>query len=309
MVTGEVGAISDNGTFRVAVTHTNYPSPICFNVYFRGVRHRYCENLPPQNPNYADLSAMCMTEPSELRIVPIDCGQDEYLPGEWKTTISPPPGATKPTVSVTTDKAFDPVAQRIRNKATVKWEFGAATNGWSVRLDAMPWATADGAQHAGSVLWNVGPTVARIGTKDYYFDSPGGAQQYLIKATAEACSGKTTDDAAAECTPCDGTASDDPVYFNDGNVGVSDGDPLPAIAGVTLARSYNSNEQVVALFGRGWTTLFDRRLIVNADGGESVISVTTETNDVVTFRGTGGSYRQTWPKARHAAGTLQYVAL
>jgi RHS repeat-associated protein len=86
---------------------------------------------------------------------------------------------------------------------------------------------------------------------------------------------------------------------------VTDGDPLPPLAEHRLVRTYNSDEQVVALFGRGWTTLFDRRMIVNVDGPELIVSLVTATNEMVTFRGRDGVFRQTWPTAQRGFGTLE----
>jgi len=86
---------------------------------------------------------------------------------------------------------------------------------------------------------------------------------------------------------------------------LTDVDPLPSIAGHAFARTYNSDEQIVALFGRGWTTIFERRLIVDSSGGVSIIS---PTNEAVTFRNTPSGWRQVWPTARPPFGTLQYNA-
>lgn len=300
IVTGQVSPIEADGSFRVWVERTDYPNNLSFTVHFRGGSSNY----PLGDSRYITLWADCMTEPSELRIVPNDCGFNPYLPGEWVTTI----GATanlKPTVSLTVDKAFDPAENRMRSKATVTWDLGLYTNAWDLRVDALPWKNADGHVYAGYVLWSPDP-VTRTGTDEFFFDTPSTAQQFTILAVAQSCTGRATQEVSADCSPCDETASKDPVYFNDGNVRVTDGDPLPPIGGHRLVRTYNSDEQVIAPFGRGWTTPFDQRLIVNDDGGEEIVSIVTGTNEVVTFRGGPGAYRQTWPSRRTASGTLSY---
>ena len=75
-----------------------------------------------------------------------------------------------------------------------------------------------------------------------------------------------------------------------------------------LVRTYNSDEQVEASFGRGFTTLFDRRMILNSDGAEQIVSFVTEANQAVVFRGAGGVFRQTWPRGRQASDTLSQDA-
>jgi hypothetical protein len=193
----------------------------------------------------------------------------------------------------------------LRRKAVVTWDMGDAASGWRVSIDRMSWRTADGVPLSSATLWS--SPVERTGTHGVFFDPPGNGQQMTIFATAQSCGGKVTKQVAVDCSSCDGTATRDPVYLNDGNVRVFDTDPLPPIAGHGLSRTYNSDEQVKALFGRGWTTLFDRRILGDVIAGEHVVSLVSETNDVVTFReNADGSFRQTWPLARSASGTLVY---
>jgi hypothetical protein len=47
------------------------------------------------------------------------------------------------------------------------------------------------------------------------------------------------------------------------------------------------------------------RLILDTDHGEQLVSLVTEINTVVTFRGpSGGPYRQTWPERRALTPSL-----
>ena len=81
--------------------------------------------------------------------------------------------------------------------------------------------------------------------------------------------------------------------MEDGNVQVVDSDPLPAIAGQMLVRTYDSQEQVAALFGQGWTTLFARRMILDTQGAEKVVSLVTPTNQmVISLQTRSGSQKQ-----------------
>ncbi|HEX8410545.1 MAG TPA: DUF6531 domain-containing protein, partial [Thermoanaerobaculia bacterium] len=247
-----------------------------------------------------------MTEPRELKLVPIDCYGNEF-PSETWGPVTIAPTATEPKVSLTVDKGFDPQANRVRRKGIVTWDLGLASSNWVVRVHLLPWTTADGNTYSGAEVWRP-TTTARTGKGEFFFDTPGGAQQIVLRALAESCVGRDTKDVPVDCGCEENASSADPVYFKDGNVRVYDSDPLPPIAGQVLARTYNSDEQVVALFGRGWTTLFERRLILNMDGGEQVVSLVTGTNEVVTFRGSGNTFRQTWPTARPSDGILEYDA-
>ncbi|HEX8172598.1 MAG TPA: RHS repeat-associated core domain-containing protein [Thermoanaerobaculia bacterium] len=305
-ISGELGPINADGTFAVTIRRTDYPSTglPSLNIYFKGGLISISSIYLDSNPDTIVLSAFCMTEPSELRIVPKDCYANEYTAGQWSTTIGGE--SQKPVVNVTLDKAFDPAAQKRRPRATVTWDFGDGTNNWSLSARLRPWTTADGQSHGGET-WPLDVT-EQSGTQSFFFNAPGGAHQYAVEAIAQSCTGRATSDDSDECGECDGTSSGNPVYYDDGNMRLHDADPLPSIAGQSLARTYDSDEQVRALFGRGWTSIFERRLIVETSGGDQIVSLVSANNDVATFRGSGGAFRQTWPQARAADATLTYDA-
>ncbi len=81
-------------------------------------------------------------------------------------------------------------------------------------------------------------------------------------------------------------------------------EPLPPIAGTTLSRTYDSHHQMAGLFGRGWMTILDRRLVVIARPDGDVVYFTTETNDVVVFALANGAYVQRWPRNTNGTGAL-----
>ena len=194
-----------------------------------------------------------------------------------------------------------------RRKINLEIEYGFSPFAANrrVTLELLRWTYADGTTEPGRVLFST-PVSTATGTIHYTFTPDKDAQEVTFLGIAESCAGRATDEVSVECGNCD--SSSNPVYFTDGNMRLSDTDPLPPISAWPLTRTYNSDEQIVALFGRGWTTLFDRRLIANTDGADQVISIITETNEVATFRKTGGVFTQRWPKARHQKGSLTYDA-
>jgi RHS repeat-associated protein len=214
----------------------------------------------------------------------------------------------EPIVRVTSRKGeIDPQTGRRKIIGFVGWDMRPGTANWRVKIDLEKWTHADGTTTNGANILDFTPET-QAGTRNFSIVPPKDAQQYSILATAQSCAGASYANTSGECDACNGAASGNPVDFSDGDVRVADTDPLPAIAGRALARTYNSDEQLVALFGRGWTTLFDRRLIVNTVGTDNDVSVLTESNEVVTFRGAGTTFRQVWPTARRSLGTLMYDA-
>ncbi len=203
---------------------------------------------------------------------------------------------------------IEPSTKKPIFQATVSYDL-KNPNG-TVRLDLENWVGADGQQHAGGLLDTIlqipgsqQPANPPSGTKVFTFTAPSESQHVSVVATATTICGTARKGAGIDCSACPG-ASANPVYYGDGNMRLSDGEPLPPLAGRSLARTYNSDEQVVALFGRGWTTFLDRRIIVHP----AAVSVTTETNEVVRFELAGGLFRQTWPTARRELGSLTHNA-
>ena len=211
----------------------------------------------------------------------------------------------KPTAELTLKKLIDPETGRRIIEVSTKYNVQQPPGRVRVRL--LGWKDADGHEHAsGTVLRDLNPPPQTPSGSDVFTYTPDrDAQQIGFEAIVGGCE-TVTADRWIDCAPCDpGGASADPVYYNDGNMRLADTDPLPPIAGQHLTRNYNSDEQVVGLFGRGWTTLFDRRLVISDNGA---VSLSTATNEVATFRPAGPALVQTWPIAASAAGTLVHDA-
>jgi RHS repeat-associated protein len=194
---------------------------------------------------------------------------------------------------------LDPQTGRRLIRAEIKYDLSAPNS--RIDLDLLSWRSQDGQNVAGYHLGDRTSPTADTWVIDFL--APTGSQQLRIRATAQGC-GITTQDRSIDCPPCDDAATAAPVYVTDGNMRLNDTDPLPPIAGHTLTRTYNSDEQVSGLFGRGFTTLFDRRLMIDTVANVRVVSVTSETNEVVTFETVTGGFRQTWPVTRSSDATL-----
>ena len=217
----------------------------------------------------------------------------------WDTLIVPEKVSPKTTVTLKKGPK-DPLTGRRKILGRIDYDMGSEPLGWSVRVQLNDHMSASGQFYAGRQLLDFTPA-QQTGTETFELVPPSGAQQVTVSARVAVCNDLATSDASIDCG-CDG-GTNDPVYFADGNVRVTDVDALPSLAGRTLVRTYNSDEQLQGSFGRGWTTLLDRRMMSDSDGSGWVRSFVTETNEIVTFRG-GVSYRQTWPTSRGASGTL-----
>jgi RHS repeat-associated protein len=234
----------------------------------------------------------------KLRAVATACDQNgnAAFTDEAETEKSRP----KPTVSLSLRKlGLNSAGGRIIELTTT---YNVQQTPGSVRLRLKEWKDADGSEHEAEDIHTLTlpVTASPSGTDVFTYEASSKAQQLGFEAIVAGCE-TVTAIKWTDCSSCDiGGSSVDPVYYNDGNMRLTDTDPLPQLAGMRLTRTYNSDEQVIALFGRGWTTLFDRRLVKDDD----TVSLSTATNEVVTFREMSGVLVQVWPTAASAVGTL-----
>lgn len=184
-------------------------------------------------------------------------------------------------------------------EATLDWDLKMP--GGTIKVDQLSSTDAAGNVIPAASIRGAYTPATQAGTDVFTFVAATTGKQIRVRATAQACS-TVTHDTAADCDTCDKTAN--PVFHSDGNMLLADVDPLPRAGGLSLVRTYNSDEQVVGFFGRGWTTVFDERLIADA----STVSIVSPSNSLVTFSKAGSSFVQTWPLAVQALGTLRYDA-
>jgi RHS repeat-associated protein len=197
---------------------------------------------------------------------------------------------------------------RAKLRASIHYDVPNLANGRYVELWIASWEDTGGVLHDGYLIGSVtSPTPGGSWVKD--FDAPSGARTVKIVATQGSCAGLARDWAAIDCPTC-GEApggTSDPVLFADGNMSYSDGEPLPPLLdGLTLSRTYDSQQRNSRLFGQGWTTLLDQRLTIDVIRNIQVVSLGTPDNHAVLFEGSGSSYTQRWPKNERARGTLRY---
>lgn len=115
-----------------------------------------------------------------------------------------------------------------RARATVHYDL--KTTAGSVTLAVARWIDAAGVEHPG---YPIETTITQRPAGTYSAEFPiGDSMQVFVTATAVGeCNTVTADAGTEACCP-----TQDPVFLEDGNVQVTDTDPLPAIAGHQLER-------------------------------------------------------------------------
>ncbi|MEK6372270.1 MAG: RHS repeat-associated core domain-containing protein [Acidobacteriota bacterium] len=94
------------------------------------------------------------------------------------------------------------------------------------------------------------------------------------------------------CPNCVG----EPIRLDDGNMQITQIDPLPAFAGAAMKRTYHSDGPSSTWFGAGWSSMFDRALYVYpyvVDGPWVVIWLDGTKRYV--FHAVQGNFVQAWP--------------
>jgi hypothetical protein len=104
-------------------------------------------------------------------------------------------------------------------------------------------------------------------------------------------------------TPCNGSIGE-PVNVTNGNVYLQQTDfHLPSsVGGISITRTYNSFSQNIGLFGRGWTSDFDERVVTNANNQQEL---TLPDGRLVTFATPDFFGQIVKKRKRHLHGDLQ----
>ncbi len=168
---------------------------------------------------------------------------------------------------------------------------------------------------SGTLVYQNGLFVARTGQDVIHVPACTFGSEYL-RAWARACNDEETGLAEAgpmmlpkcETKSCPvgqpPNSVGDPVHVTSANMRLTDGDPIPGGLVGPLRRTYDSR-RTVGTFGRGWTSIFDARLVAN--GMRDVfdrVDVFTENAERFLFVREAGSYRQIWPVPDRARGSL-----
>lgn len=87
-----------------------------------------------------------------------------------------------------------------------------------------------------------------------------------------------------------------PIRLSNGNMRVTERDPLPANEALSLGRTYDSRG-VPGLFGNGWTSPFDARLHLSQSQslGTTFAEIRTPANAKYLFQNVDGGWLQVWP--------------
>ncbi|HEY0140930.1 MAG TPA: RHS repeat-associated core domain-containing protein [Thermoanaerobaculia bacterium] len=238
-----------------------------------------------------DFDAVCWPNGAGRVEVEAWCGSSEVAQGGTSFTTN-----DRPRVDVELDLRTEP-------KAIVNWEFQGTPGNVRVVMQQSPsnveteLGSFTPSTLGGSITYTLPPVAA-------------GTNRIVVRAIATAAGGCASDyDAAAATCGC-GRMVADPVDLATGNMRYSDSDPLPMNEGGGLSRVYDSREQVVGRFGRGWTSLFESAIAVNTTvNGPTIVSILLPDNDAYVFeqRADATTFGQRWPREA-AQGSLQYDA-
>ncbi|HKS22370.1 MAG TPA: RHS repeat-associated core domain-containing protein [Thermoanaerobaculia bacterium] len=207
-----------------------------------------------------------------------------------------------PAVGVALDTSVSPPV------AVVNYSF-PRTNSSTQRLVELVWAST------GQVLAETRPATM---TGTWQVALPAclpGTDHDLLLVHAVACGDETAESSTPIALPqCDPSCSTQcpscvgsPIRVTNGNMRLTDRDPLPGTPIAPLARTFDSQLTTTGVFGRGWTSVFDTLLRSWGDqDGREIVSFSVDPNDRVVFARRAGVYRQIWPAGTRMTGTLTY---
>lgn len=197
-----------------------------------------------------------------------------------------------------------PATGKIEATTTYNFPPGVPRN---LSLHLASWKDDQGALHENGPLLatTVAGTAAGVWVEE--FDPPSAARWVQVRATAARCSTLSEAFGQVDCPACEAQAGD-PVSMLDGTVTYDETDPLPPhMSGGGLRRTYMSSEGAAGVFGRGWVSMFDRMLATTVSAAGEAITMSGDSNDLVTFIGpVGGPYTQASPRSEGNLGRLQY---
>ena len=150
-------------------------------------------------------------------------------------------------------------------------------------------------------------------TSDYwspYSGSPDGSGSTALLLTVTECNDlKTfavvnavdndcgTACGGSQCSAGPAACAGNPIRLSNGNMRMSERDPLPANEALFLGRTYDSRG-VAGFFGSGWTSPFDAHLRIaqSQSLGTNFAEIRTPSNSKYIFQNADGGWLQVWPK-------------
>lgn len=95
---------------------------------------------------------------------------------------------------------------------------------------------------------------------------------------------------------CPAACAGKPIRLSNGNMRMTDRDPLPGSDAFALIRTYDNHGAVPGFFGFGWTSPFDSRLLHFQSLGRAFLEIQTASNSEYVFQNVGDSWIQMWPR-------------
>jgi len=150
-------------------------------------------------------------------------------------------------------------------------------------------------------------------TSDYwspYYGSPDGSGSTSLLLTVTECSDLKafavvnavdndcgTACGGSQCSAGPAACAGNPIRLSNGNMRMSEHDPLPANEALSLGRIYDSRG-VTGFFGNGWTSSFDAHLRIaqSQSLGTNFAEIRTPSNSKYIFQNADGGWLQVWPK-------------
>jgi YD repeat-containing protein len=136
-----------------------------------------------------------------------------------------------------------------------------------------------------------------------FLPPPPGARLFLVTVTA--CGNKKDSRVLSyednECqtsgtTSCPAACEGRPIRLSNGNMRMTDQDPLPGSEQFPMRRTYDLRGAAPGPFGYGWTTPFDARLTSFQSSGRDFLDIRTTSNSEYVFQNIGDTWTQMWPK-------------
>lgn len=196
------------------------------------------------------------------------------------------------------------------------------TNNPNARSIEVAWATTNKAPSQPILFYSPVPTANGsypISPGVFFIAKP--SQSRMLRFTASACGESDTkiipivgDNSCDASNPPGATScplcAPNPVRVSNGNMRYAEQDPLPNDTGIPFSRTYDSSNDDVGVFGKGWSAPLDAWMTIDQtnDGTQLFILSSEMNNQYVFVRGSATSFRQIWPTGDDVDGTLTFDA-
>lgn len=182
---------------------------------------------------------------------------------------------------------------------------------WTARVIHYDWLMPDGTSFREGSQPVGSPDLDDV---DVNFTNTSPARGGTLVATLDSCSDTFSPlvlDAGGDhqCDDCDRhqppacqNCVAKPIRLHEGDMQITQADPLPGFSGMPMKRTYHSLGPSLTWFGMNWSSIFDRALFIypNVVGGPWAVLWLDGSKRYV-FRPVNGHWVQQWPLGRHPA--------